>query len=257
MLTTATASSVRWPGNTDSTSMPAATSMISMRHRNEKLSRLRFTMAHQMTNRLMATTPIWCTMRCIASMGTGSPAGKPLDTPRARPNTASPPKMSSMVERGSRSYTGSGAGMSPHVGLERALVAQKRDGGHEHAHRVAERVGQEADRQAAGGSERQRQEPVQHRLVHAEAHVGHRPHAAPERPAHAGQHAGDQKDVGRTRLLSGHDEHGGKRHDAEPEPSHRLPFALRGRPAQRSQPARDHHQPVEQLANHGEHPVVA
>ena len=63
MLTTAMASPVKWPGRTDSTSIPAATSMISMRHRNEKLSRLRFTMNHQMMNRLTITTPIWCTMR--------------------------------------------------------------------------------------------------------------------------------------------------------------------------------------------------
>ena len=103
MLTVAMASPVKCPGNTDRISMPAATSMISMRQRNEKLSRLRFTMNHQMMNRLITTTPIWWTTRCNASMGTGSPAGKPREMPSANPNTARPPKMNSMVLRGSLS----------------------------------------------------------------------------------------------------------------------------------------------------------
>ena len=77
--------------------------MISIRQRNEKLSRLRFTMNHQMMNRLITTTPIWWTTRCSASMGTGSPAGKPREMPSANPNTARPPKMNSMVLRGSLS----------------------------------------------------------------------------------------------------------------------------------------------------------
>ena len=85
MLTVAMASPVKCPGNTDRISMPAATSMISMRQRNEKLSRLRFTMNHQMMNRLITTTPIWWTTRCSASMGTGSPAGKPREMPSAKP----------------------------------------------------------------------------------------------------------------------------------------------------------------------------
>ena len=91
MFTVAMASPVKCPGNTDRISIPTATSMISMRQRTEKLSRLRFTMNHQMMNRLMITTPIWCTTRCSASMGTGSPAGNPREMPSASPNTAKPP----------------------------------------------------------------------------------------------------------------------------------------------------------------------
>ena len=56
-----------------------------------------------MMNRLITTTPIWWTTRCSASMGTGSPAGKPREMPSANPNTARPPKMNSMVLRGSLS----------------------------------------------------------------------------------------------------------------------------------------------------------
>ena len=43
MLTVAMASPVKCPGNTDRISMPAATSMISMRQRNEKLSPVSYT----------------------------------------------------------------------------------------------------------------------------------------------------------------------------------------------------------------------
>ena len=46
-------------------------------------------------------------------MGTGSPAGKPREMPSASPNTARPPKMNSMVVRGSLSYRGSGVACVP------------------------------------------------------------------------------------------------------------------------------------------------
>ena len=103
MFTSAMASPVRCPGKAESVNMPAATTMISMRQSSEKLRRRPRAMAHHTTNAESAATPSWCTARRPALMGTGSPAGKPREMPSAKPNTASPPRMTSAVERGSAS----------------------------------------------------------------------------------------------------------------------------------------------------------
>ena len=138
-----------------------------------------------------------------------------------------------------------------------ALVAEERKGGHEHACGKHRGDGREAQDESAERSQSKREKGVENATPQVEPDIGFDPHGASERPADAGEDAGDQKDAHVRRRRPQKDEDRSDRHEEGSRERDGAPSSRRRRMLQGDKRADEHGKAVEQLIDDRERTCIA